>query len=194
MTFAGDQWDSLDQDLVRYLLANQGDVTFLVATPTSSYASLFILATDQPAMALGGYQGWDRIVTPERLARLVRDGVVRYFWINGASGPGNGPSNGQGNGPVGGPGRGQGFGAGQADGRGGQADGQGIVSSSQDATGDLLAWVRESCEPVPAEQWQAGEQGGAEQADPGPMPRGPGNRPDPRGQQLYDCGALIGQG
>jgi hypothetical protein len=186
MTFAGDQWDSLDQDLVRYLLANQGAATFLVATPTSSYASLFILATDQPAMALGGYQGWDRIVTPERLATLVSDGVVRFFWINGGGGPGGGPGNG--------PGRGQGFWAGQPDGQGGQPDGQGIVSSSQDATGDLLAWVRSSCGVVPVEQWQAPDQDGAEQVDAGATRSGPGGRADARGQQLYDCGALIGRG
>jgi hypothetical protein len=190
MTFAGDQWDSLDQNLVQYLLANQGDATFLVATPTSSYASLFILATDQPAMALGGYQGWDRIVTPERLSMLVSDGVVRFFWINGAGGPGNLPGSGPGNGL----GRGQSSGAGQPDRQGGQPDGQAIVSSSQDTTGDLLAWVRSNCEVVPGEQWQAGEQAGAEHVNAGPMPRGPGNRTDPRGQQLYDCGALIGQG
>jgi hypothetical protein len=154
MTFAGDQWDSLDPDLVQYLLANQGSATFLVATPTSSYASLFMLATDQPAMALGGYQGWDRILSPERLAALVHDGVVRYFWMNGA-GPG-------------------GFG-------GGPGDGQAIVRSSQDATGDLLAWVRSSCAVVPPEQWQA--------ADHGEPDRG-----ETRGLQVYDCGGLARQG
>jgi len=90
MTFAGDQWDSLDPGLVRYLLANQGEARFLVATPTSSYASLFILAGDQPAMALGGYQGWDRILTPAELADIVRDGTVRYFYLNGVGGFGGG--------------------------------------------------------------------------------------------------------
>jgi hypothetical protein len=172
MTFAGDQWDSLDPGLVDYLLANQGSATFLVATPTSSYASLFILATDQPAMALGGYQGWDRILTPERLAALVHDGVVRYFWMNGASGPGNG---GLGNGRS----FGQSFGPGQA---AGASDGQTIVSSSQDATGDLLAWVRSSCAVVSPEAWQASDDGG------------PGRGDARGGLQLYDCGALGPQG
>ena len=53
----------------------------LVATPTSSYASLFELATDQPALALGGYQGWDRILTPDDLSRLVAAGTVRFFLL-----------------------------------------------------------------------------------------------------------------
>jgi hypothetical protein len=116
-------------------------------------------------MALGGYQGWDRILTPERLATLVSDGVVRFFWINGGGGPGGG------SGPGNGPGRGQGVGP-------GQPDGPGLVSSSQDATGDLLAWVRARCEVVPPDTWQA---------------TGSGGRADPRGQQLYDCGAPVGQ-
>lgn len=55
-TFVGDPWQSLDRGMVDYLLARQGSDPYLVAT-SSSYASLFILATDQPALALGGYQG-----------------------------------------------------------------------------------------------------------------------------------------
>jgi hypothetical protein len=156
MTFAGDQWNSLDPRLVQYLLANQGSSRFLVATPTSSYASLFILATDRPAMALGGYQGWDRILTPARLAEQVSQGAVRFFWINGGGG-----FTGDGNSPA-------------------PDDGQTVVSSSQDATVDLLAWVRETCTVVPAEEWQ----GGAEQ----------GGRADARGNQLYDCAAVAGGG
>ena len=83
-TFAGDQWDRLDPALVQYLQANHGSARYLVATPTSSYASLFMLVTDQPAMALGGYQGWDRILTPARLAEQVADGTVRFFLLDAA--------------------------------------------------------------------------------------------------------------
>ncbi len=68
MTFAGDQVPTLPAQLLSYLLANQKGAKFLVATTTSSYASLFILQTNQPAMALGGYQGWDHILTPAQLA------------------------------------------------------------------------------------------------------------------------------
>ena len=147
MTFAGDQWNSLDPNMVQYLLDNQGSARFLVATPTSSYASLFMLATDQPAMALGGYQGWDRILTPERLANLVTQGTVRFFLVGSGGGPGFG-----GGGPRG----------------GNQIPG----GSSQDATGDLTAWVQASCAAVPVTAWQAGDAAGG---------RNPG------GLQLYDC-------
>ena len=58
-----------------------GGQSVLVATTTSSYASIFMLATDQPAMALGGYQGWDRVLTPNELAQLVAQGDVRFFYI-----------------------------------------------------------------------------------------------------------------
>ncbi|MGE3270918.1 MAG: hypothetical protein AB7P40_19350, partial [Chloroflexota bacterium] len=134
----------------------QGAARFLVATPTSTYASLFILATDQPAMALGGYQGWDRVVTPDQLSALVDEGVVRFFWINGAGNDGGG-SRRPGAMP---PGPAGGF-------------GQLPASSSQDMTGDLLAWVRGSCSAVPASEWQPGTVEAARQ--------------ETRGYQLYDC-------
>ena len=88
MTFAGPQWDQLDAGLVQYLEANQGSATYLVATPSSSYASLFVLASHQPALALGGYQGWDRILDPSGLAALVQRGVVRYFYLPTSAGRG----------------------------------------------------------------------------------------------------------
>jgi hypothetical protein len=109
-------------------------------------------------MALGGYQGWDRVLTPEKLADLVTNGTVRFFLIGGGGfagngGPGGGPNGGSGNTPSGGNGRIQG-------------------GSSQDATADLTAWVRSSCSAVPVDAWQSGNTSGG---------RGFG------GQQLYDC-------
>jgi hypothetical protein len=82
MTFAGPNWDRLDPGLVQYLEDHQGSADYLVATQTSSYASLFILASRQPAMALGGYQGWDRILTPAELEQLIADGAVRFFYLS----------------------------------------------------------------------------------------------------------------
>ena len=81
LTFAGPNWNRLDPGLVSYLQANQGSATYLVATTSSSYASLFILDSAQPAMALGGYQGWDRILTPPELSQIVANGDVRFFYL-----------------------------------------------------------------------------------------------------------------
>jgi hypothetical protein len=83
MTFAGPNWDSLDPNLVRYLQTNQGAATYVAATATSSYASVLTLLTDQPVMALGGYQGWDRILDPTQLASIARQGSVRFFLLSG---------------------------------------------------------------------------------------------------------------
>ncbi|HEY8597065.1 MAG TPA: glycosyltransferase family 39 protein [Thermomicrobiales bacterium] len=131
MTFAGAQWNNLDPRLVQYLVANQGSATFLVATPTSSYASVFMLATDQPALALGGYQGWDRILTPEQLAALVRAGTVRFFYLNGAGSTAS-------------------FGGATTT----TPSGANINVASLDATADLSVWVRSSCTVVPTATWQ----------------------------------------
>ena len=139
MTFAAGQASSLDPKLIGYLRANQGSARYLVATTTSSYASLFILATGRPAMALGGYQGWDRIVTPAALAHLVADRRVRFFYLP----------------PVG---------VARAQSAGGIPGAQlpsgmaGIASTND----DLTRWVQSACSRVPAARWQtaAGSSGG----------------------------------
>lgn len=101
-----------------------------MATPTSSYASVFMLATDQPVMALGGYQGWNRILTPDQLAALVKEGTVRFFYLNGASGA-------------------------NATGRVNNiASGAGVNVATLDATADLSAWVQSSCTVVSTATWQ----------------------------------------
>jgi hypothetical protein len=81
-TFAGSQWTNIDTALLRYLEAHQGTAEYLVATQTSSYASLFILNSDQPALALGGYQGWDRVLDPAQLQQFVQSGRVRFFYVS----------------------------------------------------------------------------------------------------------------
>lgn len=95
-TFAGANWDVLDPQLITYLEGQRGLDRFLVATMTSSYASVFILASNAPALALGGYQGWDRIYTPTQLPQLVASHTVRFFYISssaaGSFAPGNATS------------------------------------------------------------------------------------------------------
>jgi hypothetical protein len=124
MTYAGANWNPLNAGLTQYLLANQGSTKYLVATTSSSYASVFELATDQPALALGGYQGWDRILTPAQLAAMIGSGEIRFFYISGSTNVG-------------------GFG-----GRGG-ANGVNSASST-DGTSDLTAWVQSNCRGIPS--------------------------------------------
>ena len=73
---------SVDPALVRYLEANQGKATFLVATPSSMTADGIILTTNKPVMALGGFSGSDPILTTDQLTTFIANGIVRFFLLN----------------------------------------------------------------------------------------------------------------
>ncbi len=81
--FAGgrDENSSANPALVHYLEANQGNATYLVATPSSMTADGIILATNKPVMAMGGFGGSDPILTTDKLASLVAQGTVRFFLL-----------------------------------------------------------------------------------------------------------------
>lgn len=96
LTVAGPNWNVLDPAMVRYLRDHQGANRFLAATETSTYAGVLMLATDEPVMALGGYQGWDEIVTPADLAAMTQRGEVRFFLFS-PGGLGKQPGEAQGN-------------------------------------------------------------------------------------------------
>jgi hypothetical protein len=132
MTFAGSQIPTLGSKLIDYLLANQDGAKFLVATTTSSYASLFILQTSQPAMALGGYQGWDNILTPTQLAQAVAGNTVRFFYIPARRGGDQLSPTAGGQGPA----------------------GASRLPGDADATAGLTQWVEAHCSAVPSSEWQ----------------------------------------
>ncbi len=134
MTFAGDQAGTLNASLLHYLEVNQGKTTYLVATTTSSYASLFILDTNQPVMALGGYQGWDRIVTPDGLARLVANGTVRFFYIPATTVAS--------------------FSAGTTAGVGSTSSPGQVATNEDNTNDDLVTWIQKSCAAVPSTDYQ----------------------------------------
>jgi len=90
LTFAGPDLPQVSPSLISYLEHNRGGARYLVATMTTSYASLLILQTGQPVMTLGGYQGWDRIVDSAQLASAVSSGTVRFFLVGGGAAPGFG--------------------------------------------------------------------------------------------------------
>src|SRR5437016_5646300 len=161
--FAGRRGDNggTDQALVSYLLANQGNATYLVATPSSMTADGIILATNKPVMALGGFSGSDPILTTNQLASLVKNGTVRFFLLNSFNGGRQLPPqildripeqfrNRLGNGAAG-------FGGGQ-----------------QNA---LTTWVTQHCSTVPASLWQSASTNSGSGNGFG---RGGAN-------QLYDC-------
>jgi len=126
MVIAGAHWNVLDPKLVQYLQAQQGHATYLAATESATYASVLILATGKPVMTLGGYQGWDRILTPTELSHLVSTGMIRFFYIS--ANQANGPSQ--------------------------QSGASGQVSNGGDANIDLEQWVHTSCSVVAPSLWQ----------------------------------------
>lgn len=71
-----------DTSLVRYLEANKGSATYLVATSSSAAANALILLTNKPVLALGGFGGSDPILSPGQLSALVANGTVRFFLLN----------------------------------------------------------------------------------------------------------------
>jgi len=83
-----------------------------------------------PAMALGGYQGWDRILTPAQLAQAVASNAVRYFYIStGRGGNQSAPTT--------------------------SSTSSSQLAGSADATGDLTQWVEAHCAVVPSSQLQS---------------------------------------
>jgi len=83
---AGGDNASANTGLIHYLEAHQGNDRYLLATLNSMSAAPIIIATGKPVMALGGFSGADRIVTPSSLSAFVPNGTVRYFMLTGGFG------------------------------------------------------------------------------------------------------------
>jgi len=83
-SFSGvDEQDSanLDGKLEQYLLANQGNTRFLVATSNAIAAAPIILHTGRAVMALGGFTGSDPILTTKQVALFVKNDTIRFFLL-----------------------------------------------------------------------------------------------------------------
>ena len=72
---------SADPHLIAYLQQHRAGATFLVATVDTGAAVPIIFSTGAPVMALGGYTGYDPILTPATLAESVAKNKVRAFYI-----------------------------------------------------------------------------------------------------------------
>jgi 4-amino-4-deoxy-L-arabinose transferase-like glycosyltransferase len=168
LTFAGPNLPTLDPKLLSYLQTHRGGARYLVATPTSGYASLFILKTGQPVLTLGGYQGWDKILTRTQLSALVAQGAIRFFLLSGTGGR-NGP----------------GIPGGQARFFGGSSLPAGINTNVDTVNNSLIRWVSTHCTAVPSSAYTtAAKTSSASSAVPGAAGRGFGAQGP---GQLYDC-------
>jgi hypothetical protein len=99
--------------LISYLRAHKGSAKYLVAVSGSMQSAPIILATGQPVITMGGFNGSDPAPTLAQFQSLVSSGKVHYVLLNGG-----GARTGGANGPAFGPG-GQGGGSGGLGGLGG---------------------------------------------------------------------------
>ncbi|MBV8982977.1 MAG: glycosyltransferase family 39 protein [Acidimicrobiia bacterium] len=105
--------ETVDTALVRYLTSHKGNATYLVAAFGSQSSAPIIIATGEPVITIGGFNGNDPAPTLAQFQQLVARGKVHYVLVSGG-GPGGfgGPGGGFGGqgGGFGGPGGGFGRG------------------------------------------------------------------------------------
>jgi hypothetical protein len=85
----------VDQQMISYLVKNQGSAQWLLAVSSAQEASSIILQTGRPVIAMGGFSGSDPAMTVEKLQRYVKEGKLRYILLGGR-GFGGGPRGGDG--------------------------------------------------------------------------------------------------
>ncbi|MER5438294.1 glycosyltransferase family 39 protein [Streptomyces sp. NPDC002790] len=76
----------------KLLQKNAGDYTWAAATIGSQNQSSYQLATGDPVMAIGGFNGTDPSPTLAQFKQYVEDGRIHYFIGSGSSGGGMGGS------------------------------------------------------------------------------------------------------
>jgi 4-amino-4-deoxy-L-arabinose transferase-like glycosyltransferase len=143
---------TVNTGLVNYLKAHKGSAKYLVAVNGSGQSAPIILATGQPVVTMGGFNGSDPAPTLAQLQHLVSSGQLHYVLL-GAGGPGGSPF-GAGGFRPGGLGRG-GFAGGDfrgGDFRGGAGGPQGVGNSNLSA---IEKWVTSHGTVVPASQYGA---------------------------------------
>ncbi len=114
--------------LVTLLEQNADRYTWVAATVGAQSAAGYQLATDDPVMSLGGFNGSDPYPTLAEFQALVTAGKVHYFIAGGASGSGDG-------------GGGNAAGAAGNDGTGGPGTGL-QASGGSTSTSAISAWVK----------------------------------------------------
>ena len=87
---AGVAGGAADSTLVDYLVANRGSATWIVAVDSSMNAGSIELASGEPVMAMGGFNGGDPAPTLAQFKALVASGQVRYLLVEGTGGGGVG--------------------------------------------------------------------------------------------------------
>jgi hypothetical protein len=82
---------ALSEGLLTYLEEQRGNATWLAATEGSQTAASIILATRQPVMAMGGFNGGDPAPTVAGLENYVSTGQLRFVLLLGDGASAVGP-------------------------------------------------------------------------------------------------------
>ena len=82
----------VSSELVAWLRAHQGSARYLVAATGSQASAPIIIATGEPVVTIGGFNGRDPAPTVAELERMVAAGELRYVLVGGFGGPGGGSS------------------------------------------------------------------------------------------------------
>ncbi|MGB8859665.1 MAG: glycosyl transferase, partial [Ilumatobacteraceae bacterium] len=86
-------------EVVQFLEDGKSGFTYALATIGANSAAGYQLATDDPVMAIGGFNGTDQWPTLAAFQQMVADRAIHYF-VAGGGFPGGGfPGGGQGGGP-----------------------------------------------------------------------------------------------
>ena len=80
-----------DAALAHYLTAHRGNAEYLVAAFSSHSSAPIIIATGDPVITIGGFNGNDPTPTLAQFERLVAEGKVRYVLVDGTGGGPGGP-------------------------------------------------------------------------------------------------------
>ncbi|WP_010632337.1 glycosyltransferase family 39 protein [Sporolactobacillus vineae] len=75
------QGNRTNNRLIHYLFLHQKPHTFLFGTTDAPTAAPYIIKTQKPVMAIGGFNGTDPILTPVRLDQLIDHHQIRYFYF-----------------------------------------------------------------------------------------------------------------
>lgn len=141
-------WNPLvDTTTMRYLLTHRGEDRFIVGAVNSYITAPIIVATGQPVLDMGGFNGADPILTDHLLAQLVAQDQVHLFLLPSTNvtaaqrlalfGPEAAPPAQRGAARV--------LAATDAT--------AGVVGASY--TDSLTFWISKHCTPVPPKQWSS---------------------------------------
>ena len=85
---------SVSTETIAWLQAHQGSAKYLVAATGSQTTAGIIIASGEPVVTIGGFNGGDPAPTVAQLEAMVKAGELKYVLVGGGmgGGPGGGSS------------------------------------------------------------------------------------------------------